>query len=293
MPIKLYEWQTHAHPRGESKIPPVEVDPRKLCLEPESLIFERLLAALTWLNGNVNKRGMLKGVRVASICFASSDGENYTARSTEIERLQRQVEELIRALHRKGVAFVTGTGNEYARFQRPGMGWPAIVPETISVGAVFDLDLSRDDFKYYIQTKGHFRYLLAAPAQKQRIKPGQLLPITQRLAWKNPRDRRIHTTVFAPGSLVESVSITGPQGYELLEGTSQAVSVVAATVALLQQASYLHSGKYCSGEKIRHWLSHGANTRRDAGDDGVGDTYLKYPMLDVRGAMNHLLGKVA
>jgi len=86
------------------------------------------------------------------------------------------------------------------------MDYPAIIRQTVSVGAVYDAD------------EGGFNYASGAKAFSTRA--GQITPFSQRL---HPTVNRItRTEIIAPGAPVTSSGINGPHGKSVQHGTSQA-----------------------------------------------------------------------
>jgi subtilisin family serine protease len=138
---------------------------------------------------------------------------------------------LIGKLRQSGVAVVASAGNSYLKWRcEQGMGYPAVCPETISVGAVFDRDHS------YGQTGITY----ADGATVYEAKKGRCTPFTQRLG--RSRGHLGATDVFAPGARIKSMGAFDPGkpqescfAMALQDGTSLAAPIVAGVVLLMQQ----------------------------------------------------------
>jgi subtilisin family serine protease len=185
----------------------------------------------------------------------------------------------IRELTTLGVPVVTAAGNRF--FQKesvPGMGFPAIVRETISVGAVFN--------KSY--TNASFGAAFATAA-----KAGQIAPFSQR--FKPDEDTALETDLFAPGAEIRSVGILTTTGASLQKGTSQAAPMVSGAILLLQE--YYNARRGNTTKLVRapisdvsRWLKEGSASITDnyGDDDNVTNTGKSYRMLNVLGAMEKL-----
>jgi serine protease AprX len=115
---------------------------------------------------------------------------------------------------------VAGAGDGYGpEKSEQGMAFPAIVRETVSVGAVFD------------SKGGAFTY--ASGARVYKMEPGQITPFSQRLHEKVDADAR--TDIFAPGAFIPSSGTKTDEGSSLQTGTSGAAAIVSGVILLMQE----------------------------------------------------------
>ncbi len=138
---------------------------------------------------------------------------------------------LIRELRGEGVAVVAAAGNAYGTWNpEQGMAYPAVCPETISVGAVYDRDYDfRDSPKMYGEAVAYYG------------RRGRCMPFSQRLS--TPVGGPSRTDIFAPGvgtTLAGPVDPFDPEktrsGVTAAgDGTNIAASYVAGAVLLLQE----------------------------------------------------------
>lgn len=130
------------------------------------------------------------------------------------------VKQVIRDLNHAGVAVVIAAGNGYFEHNsEPGMSFPGIIRECISVGAVYDA------------VEGPFHYKFGASARSSTA--GQITPFSQRL----PKDISgdCFTDIFAPGAPITSSGATGDRDFSTQHGTSQAAPVTAGVICLMQE----------------------------------------------------------
>ncbi len=162
------------------------------------------------------------------------------------------------------MAVVIAAGNDYFSHQsRQGMGFPAIIRECVSVGAVYDA------------VEGGFRYGSGAVANSSR--PGQITPFSQRLHESVNPDT--YTDIFAPGAPVTSSGINGPHGESVQHGTSQATPVTAGLILLMQEFYWRATGELPTVDDLILWLRRGGVTIHDGDDedDNVEHTKLGFP----------------
>lgn len=174
---------------------------------------------------------------------------------------------------------VVAAGNHYYQHQSAqGMGFPAIVRQAISVGAVY----GRDEPGGYI-----YRDADKVPqAIAHAARPGQITPFSQRLHRRV--NRTCYTTIFAPGAPVTSAGINGPHGESTDHGTSQATPVVAGMILLLQEYYQRHAGESPTVDQLTCWLRRGGVPIRDddEGRDNVQHTGLSFRRLDAARALS-------
>lgn len=172
---------------------------------------------------------------------------------------------LIAELKTRNIAVVVAAGNDYFRFKEPGMGFPAILRETISVGAVYDAN------------EGGFQYDGAIAHSSGR---DRLTPFTQRL--HQDHNGVTKTDIFAPGAPVTSSGINNNHGESIQHGTSQACPVTAGVVLLMQEFYKKNTGRLPSVELIIDCLRNGgvAIFDGDDEDDNVPHTDKSYLRID-------------
>jgi subtilisin family serine protease len=205
----------------------------------------------------------------------------------EIPAVLNRTTEAIRKLAADGVVVCVPTGSNYAKYNKEGVAFPAIIPETISVGAMCDVDFSTAGPRK--QGKALFT---VSNADIFSAKPGQITPFTQRLS--SPTGRRSRTDIFAPGlSVVSSGSSsegrTDPSSIIVLSGTSPACAFVAGAAALLHERALALTKLHGEADwlpptsLVEDWLREGGvnlTSMKDAPTTFVG--------LNVDGALNSL-----
>jgi hypothetical protein len=120
------------------------------------------------------------------------------------------------------------------------MAYPAILSETVSVGAVYDAD------------GGEVTYNDGAKALSR--KPGHFTPFTQRLS--DGTGGALRMDVFAPGAPITSTGLNNPKtGMSTQHGTSQASPVTSGVILSMQQwYTKTHGGRLPSVDEIETWL---------------------------------------
>jgi len=177
------------------------------------------------------------------------------------------------ALRQAKVAVVIAAGNDYfTHGSQQGMGFPAIIRQSVSVGAVYDAE------------EGGFKYGSGAEAFSTRA--GQITPFSQRL---HPSvNRATRTEIFAPGAPIASAGINGPHGESIQHGTSQATPVTVGIILLLQEFYQRHAGELPAVDQVSNWLRRGGVAIRDGDDedDNVQHTNLSFLRLDAVRALS-------
>lgn len=197
--------------------------------------FEKINEALEWV---INNREPIRNDRHVLISVVNlSLGNQTNASSLNAAALPpslRRQQQLIQQLRELGVVVTVAAGNDYSSVDpEEGMGFPAICPETTSVGAVFDTDFPRrSDGQPLVEYMGG--------ASVFEAHAGRLTVFTQRLS--GVKGGVFRTDIFAPGFIVTSAGPVPPNGSTedpsrtrtTQDGTSQATPVVAGIVLLLQ-----------------------------------------------------------
>ena len=150
------------------------------------------------------------------------------------------------------------------------MGYPAIIRETVSVGAVYDSDI------------GPVAYVSGAEAFTTG--PDRITPFSQRLSDIVNADCR--TDIFA-GAPVTSSGIGNDHGESVESGTSQASPVTAGCILLMQQFYMQEKGTLPSVDDLEKWLRLGAVQHQDGSneDDDVKHTGNKFPRVDAQNTL--------
>lgn len=226
--------------------------------------FASVRDALEWVRDNREAFG------ISAVCMSLGDSGNYTS-DTDLEN--DPIRQLIRELRDNRVATVIAAGNDFfSHNSRQGMGYPAIIRECISVGAVYDAEV------------GGFSYGSGAKAFSTRA--GQITPFSQRL--HKSMNRNTKTDVFAPGAPVTSSGINGPNGESVQHGTSQATPVTVGLVLLLQEFYQRITGEQPEVDDLLTWMLRGSVQIIDGDDedDNVQHTNKSYARIDAVSALD-------
>lgn len=224
--------------------------------------------ALQWVVDNRDEHN------ISVACMSLGDGGNYTSDSFSFFAiLRRSIQQKIRTLRENRVAVCIAAGNDYfVHDSRQGMGFPAIIRECVSVGAVYDA------------VEGGFRYGSGATAFSS--KPGQITPFSQRL--HESVSAETYTDIFAPGAPVTSSGINGPHGESVQHGTSQATPVTAGLILLMQEFYWRATGELPTVDDLVLWLRRGGVPIHDGDDedDNVEHTSLNFLRADALSALD-------
>ena len=244
--------------------PEAQVAPIKVLRNNGGGSFTWVDQALDWVLQNH------AALNIGAVCMSLGDGGNYTDDGTFAGDALMQK---ITALRQARVAVVVAAGNDYfSHGSQQGMGYPAIIRQTVSVGAVYDAE------------EGGFNYASGAKANSTRA--GQITPFSQRLHQSVNRITR--TEIFAPGAPVISSGINGPHGESVQHGTSQATPVTVGIILLLQEFYKRHTGQMPTVDQLTNWLRRGGVAIRDGDDedDNVQHTNLTFLRIDAVRALN-------
>jgi hypothetical protein len=236
--------------------------------------FGSIDSALQWVLDNADSRN----IRVVNISIG--DGQNLSDDGTLASDTVRQK---IAALRTRKVAVVVAAGNDYFRFSprtgtaTQGMAFPAIVHETVSVGAVYD------------GAVGGFNY--QSGAQVSSTRADQICVFSQRL--HQGANAVTRTDIFAPGAVLTSTGIHDDSGESAMQGTSQAAPVISGTILLMQDFYFHQTHDYASIDDIEDSLREGSVNVRDVDEqlDNVKHTTLTFNRVDVVGAITALQRK--
>lgn len=170
-----------------------------------------------------------------------------------------QFQELVSA----GVVITASGGNDYVAWQQPGAEAPASDSLVLGVSSVFHADIGA-------YTSGD--------AEAYTTRAGQLVPWAERHANLTP--------IVAPGVDIPSANTSGST--TLYEGTSYSAPMVAAAVALVQDAAEYVGDPLDAQSVINTLLSTGSVTT-DAypdGTDNVLHTSSQFRVLNILAAVN-------
>ena len=189
---------------------------------------------------------------------------------------QDPIRQLIKELTHRRVAVVVAAGNDYfAHDSRQGMGYPAIIRECVSVGAVYDSDV------------GAMAYVDGATAYETG--EDRITPFSQRLHPSVSPD--CYTRIFAPGAPIRSSGLptgTTNNGESVQDGTSQAAPVIAGVLVLMQQLYRRKTGRLPEVADLVDWLRRSGATILDGDDenDNVKNSNLTYRRVDALAALD-------
>jgi subtilisin family serine protease len=226
--------------------------------------FQWVDSALQWVLDNHEKHN------ITVVCMSLGDGSN---RTSDDNLSNNSIRQKIRKLRDERIAVTIAAGNDYFKHNsQQGMGYPAIIRECVSVGAVYDA------------AEGGFSYGSGAKAHSTRA--GQITPFSQRLHPTVNRNNR--TDIFAPGAPVTSSGIKGPHGESIQHGTSQATPVTAGLLMLMQEFYNRAEGEMPKVDDLVKWLRRGGVSIRDGDDedDNVQHTGLTFLRADAMSAMD-------
>lgn len=220
--------------------------------------FEAVVEALQWVLDHRAEHN------ITAACMSLGDGGNYVT-DEDLEGDELQI--LLRELRRSKIAVGIAAGNDYFRHgSQQGMGYPAILRESVTVGAVYD------DFE------GPFEYGSGAVCHSSG--PDRITPFSQRL------HESVHpdccTDIFAPGAPVTSAGIANDESESVQQGTSQATPVVVGVMLLMQDLYRRLKGELPEVEDLVTWMRRGAVTIHDGDDesDNVRHTSLDFKRID-------------
>jgi hypothetical protein len=223
--------------------------------------FDEIKAALQWVINSYN----IYNITVVNMSLG--DGQNYSNTPSD------PMNEMIKTLRNAGIAVVVSAGNSFFNCNsKQGMGYPAIVAESISVGAVYD------------SNQGKFTY--GSGAKAYSTGPDRITPFSQRLhETSNPASK---TDIFAPGAPITSSGYTDDHGESIQHGTSQASPVVSGVILLMQEL-YKREHKVLPTVDLLEQIMQTSGTPIKDGDDeddNVKNTGLYFTRIDALNALN-------
>ena len=225
--------------------------------------FDAVNQALQWILDN----HLVFNITVVSMSLGSqSNDTDDSLFSGDVTR------DLIQKLRTVNIPVVVAAGNDYFGFKQQGMGYPAIIREVVSVGAVYDANV------------GGFSY--ASGAQSFETAADRITPFSQRLHGTVNRD--CQTDIFAPGAPITSSGNASDIGESVQQGTSQATPVVSGVILLMQEFYLRNTGNLPTVETLITCLRNGSIIINDGDDekDNVPHSGLNYNRIDAMLALD-------
>ncbi|MDJ0705985.1 MAG: S8 family serine peptidase [Leptolyngbyaceae cyanobacterium MO_188.B28] len=228
--------------------------------------FTAIRDALQWVIDNQSTHN------ITVVCMSLGDGQNYT---DDALFSSDEIRSKIQTLRNNKVAVVVAAGNDFfTHSSRQGMSYPAIIRETVSVGAVYDA------------REGGFTY--SSGASTTESAPDRITPFSQRL--HETVNGATRTEIFAPGAPITSSGILDDDAESTQHGTSQATPVTAGVILLLQEYYLRLTGSLPSVDELETYLRAGGVMINDGDDeqDNVTNTGLNFLRIDVVGALENI-----
>jgi hypothetical protein len=159
-----------------------------------------------------------------------------------------------------GITVVAAAGNGYGPGASPGLTYPAIDPNVLAVGAVWDANQG-----------GPWGW--QGGVRDYTTGPDRIVSFSQRLPGSGE--------LFAPGTLITGAAPGG--GTTEMSGTSTAAAVVSGAVALAQQLAHDRLGRLLTPAELRNLMQQTGVIIRDGDDenDNVPHTNATFRRLDV------------
>jgi len=219
--------------------------------------FQAIDSALQWVLDNHQDHS----ISVVNMSLGATDNNVDDSSFSNLRTTQ-----LIKDLKSRNVAVVVAAGNDFFEFKQEGMGFPAILRETVSVGAVYDSNIG-----------GPINYTgaTAFTTDKDRI-----TPFSQRL---HPSINQFtNTDIFAPGAPITSSGIQNDNGESIQSGTSQATPVTAGVILLMQEFYKQNTGQLPTVDLLIKCLRQGSISIVDGDDenDNVPHANKSYKRID-------------
>ncbi len=171
------------------------------------------------------------------------------------------LEDELSSLKTSGVAVVSAAGNSFYSYgSTQGIGYPAISPNSWSVGAVWDANVGQFNWQ-----SGAIDYTTA---------PDRITSFTQRGTGL--------IDIFAPGALITSAA--PGSNTATLAGTSQAAPHIAGVVAIMQDLADTYLGRRLSVNEMLSIMQSTGATINDGDDenDNVTNTGASFKRVDVQ-----------
>ncbi len=167
-----------------------------------------------------------------------------------------------------GVFLAAASGNSFYSYgSAHGLGAPAVSPNTVSVGAVWDANVGTVTW--------------SSGAQDVSTAPDRITSFTQRSS---------SLDIVAPGAFLTNTSYTG--GFTSKGGTSMAAPIVAGAAALLHEALVDTGQSHLANQSDILGIMQSTGVTLVDGDDevdNVNNTGLSFQRLDLSAAVTHVV----
>ncbi|WP_200987580.1 S8 family serine peptidase [Anabaenopsis elenkinii] len=218
--------------------------------------FSDLEAALQWVNSNADT------YNIASVNLSLGDNQNWT---TPVGRYG--IADELAAIANQNIIISAAAGNSFYTFNsQPGLAYPAIDPNVISVGAVWV-----DDFGAHTFGNGAINYSTGS----------------DHIASFSQRHPLID--VFAPGIFITGANASG--GTITMGGTSQATPYITGIATLAQEIAQTYLDRELTLTEFRTLLSTTSDLiiDGDVENDNVNNTGIAYPRINMLGLAEAIL----
>ncbi|MDH6084190.1 CARDB domain-containing protein, partial [Umezakia ovalisporum] len=218
--------------------------------------FSDLEAALQWVNSNADT------YNIASVNLSLGDNQNWNTTTGRYG-----IGDELAAIANQNVIISAAAGNGFYNFNsNPGLAYPAIDPNVISVGAVW-----ADDFGTHTLGNGAINYTTGADYIASFSQRHPLLD------------------VFAPGILITGANATG--GTITMGGTSQAAPYITGIATLAQEIAHTYLERELTFTEFRTLLDTTSDLIIDGDDenDNVNNTGIAYPRINMLGLAEGIL----
>lgn len=239
--------------------PGANVIPLKVLTNSGSGSFASVDSALGWVLSNAAT------YKISAVNLSLGDGSNYTADSFTGDAVRAKIQQL----RSQKIAVLCAAGNDFFSFNsQQGMGYPAIIRETISVGALYDANIGRVQY--------------GSGAVATTTAAGRFCPFSQRL---HPNvNAATRTDIFVPGAALTSAGIANDNAESTYHGTSQATPTAAGLVLLAQHYVQKRTGQLPTVDQLEKWLrtatARTVQTDGDDENDNVTNTGLQFASGD-------------
>ena len=230
--------------------PGAKLIPAKLFSRDQGGSFSAIAEALEWV---LSERHRYRGehrVLISAVCLTVATRDNLQSFDPgEFDDARRRIWRRIVDLRQAGIVVCAPAGNGFKRSDgQEGMTFPAICPETLSVGAVYDVDILADEAQ-------SSSVLFAEKPELRGMRRGECAAFSQRLSSEVGGPAR--TDIFAPGLAVLSAgplrdedSKASVSGRFIQSGTSSSCAYATGAVLLIQD----RARKLTSGFGDEDWL---------------------------------------
>lgn len=242
--------------------------PLKVLLNNQPTPFTTSREALKWVLENHQQHN----ISVVSMSLGDQSSRQDDDLTADDEAV-REIGTLIRQLREVRIPVVAAAGNFYFTFGVQGMGFPAILRDAVSVGAVYDANIGHPP----VYRSGAEAFSTAAD---------RITPFSQRLhETTNPNCR---TDIFAPGAPITSSGNSTDNGESVQSGTSQATPVISGVLLLMQELYKRTRGELPTVDLLVTCLRNGAVAIVDGDDekDNVPHTGARFLRVDIMNALD-------